>query len=335
MKAVIYEKFGTPEEVLFVGDKPEPVPGPGEVLVRMIASPINPSDLMAVHGGYSIIPELPATPGFEGVGIVEGSGGGMLGKLMIGKKVAVLNRDHGNWAEKTVTGSRQVIPLPKAMSDEQAAMCFINPATAYILTRDILKVPANEWLVQTAANSALGKMVIRLGLLFGFKTLNIVRREEDIEKLKFLGGHEVICFDAEKDDPDELVEKIKTITGGGMKYAIDPIGGKLASTVARAIGPKGRMILFGSLSNEQIEFQPRQMMTPGASFQGFWLGGYMMQQSLWSKMAIIRKTSKLIMDGTLSTDDYEVFPLDEVVQAVAASQTRGRTKKVILRIAEK
>ncbi|HSG70445.1 MAG TPA: alcohol dehydrogenase catalytic domain-containing protein, partial [Planctomycetaceae bacterium] len=175
MKAVVHDKFGDPREVLQIRNVSIPEPRRGEVLVRMLASPINPSDLMSVTGNYSIVPKLPATPGFEGVGIVE-QGRGILGKMMVGKKVAVLNRERGNWSEKTVTSAKQVIPIPRMMPEDQAAMSFVNPVTAYVLAREVLKVPSGAWLVQTAGNSALGKMMIRLGMNFEFKTLSIIRR---------------------------------------------------------------------------------------------------------------------------------------------------------------
>ena len=113
MKRVVFDRPGPPAEVLRIEDDvPAPQPGRGEVLVRMLASPVNPSDLMYVAGKYGLKPKLPATPGFEGVGVVEANGGGVLGWLRKGKRVAVINDRIGNWAEYTVTKARQVVPVP-------------------------------------------------------------------------------------------------------------------------------------------------------------------------------------------------------------------------------
>ncbi len=333
MKAVQFHEFGPPAEVLRCEDIPAPVPRSGEVLVRMLASPVNPSDLMSVSGGYSITPTLPAVPGFEGVGIVEKSGGGFLARYMKGRRVAVLNRERGNWAEKTVVTARQVIPLAARLPIEQAAMFFINPATAYILTRMILNVPPGAWLLQTAANSSLGRMVIRLGRLFDFKTINVVRREAEIERLKYLGANEVIAYDVERDDPEEFLNRVQTITGG-VQYAIDPVGGKLASAVALTLTDDAQMILFGSLSNEEVAIFPRTLMTPNATIRGFWLGGWMMKRTLFQKLSLVKKITKLILDGTLSSDVSEEFPLERIHDAVIASQQSGRSGKVLLRIAD-
>src|SRR5256885_14704142 len=95
MKAIVCEKWGDPEEVLHVRDVPEPVPGPGQVLVRMLASPVNPSDLLMVRGEYGRQPPLPATPGFEGVGVVE-AGSGLLARLRMNRRGGVPHGDGGD-----------------------------------------------------------------------------------------------------------------------------------------------------------------------------------------------------------------------------------------------
>src|ERR1700732_3116909 len=119
MKAVIFDRFGPPAEVLQVRDVECSEPGPGQVRVRMIASPINPSDLLVVRGEYGRLPSLPATPGFEGVGVVEAAGKGLLARLRRGRRVAVLNSEGGNWREQVILPARQVVPLPRDVSDEQ------------------------------------------------------------------------------------------------------------------------------------------------------------------------------------------------------------------------
>src|SRR5262249_38050277 len=142
-------------------------------------------------------PELPATPGFEGVGVVEAAGRGLLGRWRLGRRVAVLNSKGGNWQEQVVISAIHVVPVPDAVSDEQAAAVFVNPASALIMTRWVLNVPPGAWLLQTAAGSALGRMVIRLGRHFGFRTLNVVRRQEQAEELLQAGGDAVIATDHE------------------------------------------------------------------------------------------------------------------------------------------
>src|SRR5262249_21486169 len=133
----------------------------------MLASPIGPADLLLVRGEYGYRPKLPATPGTEGVGIVE-AGRGLLGRLRVGRRVAVLNETGGNWQEEVVVPALRVVPISRHVPDDQAATVFVNPATAFIMTRLVLKVPPGAWLLQTAAGSALGRMVIRLGGISAF-----------------------------------------------------------------------------------------------------------------------------------------------------------------------
>ncbi len=129
MKAVVFDRCGPPEEVLQVREVPAPRdPGPGEVRVRLLASPVNPSDILYIRGEYAKPPSLPATPGFEGVGIVEAIGSGFLARRVRGKRVSVLNRETGNWQEQVVLPARHAIPVPADLPDEQAAAFFVNPA---------------------------------------------------------------------------------------------------------------------------------------------------------------------------------------------------------------
>src|SRR6202795_2291531 len=153
MKSIVFDHPGDPRRVLQLRDVPMPVPQPGQVLVRMLASPINPSDLIFINGVYNLKPVSPATPGFEGVGVVESSGGGMIGWLRRGKRVVVINDRTGNWSEYSVVSSRRVIPVPADVPDEQAACFFVNPVTAIVMTERVLRVPPGAWLLQSAAGS--------------------------------------------------------------------------------------------------------------------------------------------------------------------------------------
>src|SRR3712207_3180294 len=114
VRAVVFEQFGEPVEVLDVREVAKPEPGPGQVRLRMLASPVNPSDLLTVRGLYGRLPHLPATPGFEGVGVVDAAGPGLLRwlrRLSPGKKVAALNAAGGNWQEYVVLPAQQVVPV--------------------------------------------------------------------------------------------------------------------------------------------------------------------------------------------------------------------------------
>jgi NADPH:quinone reductase-like Zn-dependent oxidoreductase len=329
VKRVVFDRFGPPQEVLRIQeDVPAPQPARGEVLVRMLASPINPSDLMYVAGKYGLKPTLPATPGFEGVGVVEATGGGLLGWLRKGKRVAVINDRIGNWGEYTVTSARQVVPVPESMNDEQAACFFVNPATALAMTRDVLKVHRGGWLLQSAAGGELGKMVIRLGYKFAFRTINVVRRREQVEELKKLGADQVIV---ESDGP--IPEQVRKIVPDGVRYAIDPVGGEIGSQVIASLGAGGRCLLYGSLSDEPVSVHPRLAIGNGIRVEGFWLGGWAKQQGILTMLKLFRRVRALMGEGVLQTQFAATYPIEEVSKAVAHAAAPGKGGKVLLRIA--
>ena len=333
MRMIRFEQFGEPSEVLKVCEAEEPVAKSGEVLVRMLASPVNPSDLLNIRGGDSSRPSLPATPGFEGVGVVEASGGGLRGALFKGKRVVVLNRRTGNWAEKVVVPSEYVIPVSSRLTQEEAATFFVNPATAYILVKSLLDVPRGEWLLQTAAASAVGKMVVRLGNHFGLQTLNIVRRHDQVEQLKNAGASHVVVFNAEHDNERVLVDQIRKHLGSEtVKYAIDAVGGKTASTIVRILGERARMIVYGSLDRTPLDFMSRDLIRNGATLEGFWLARYMESLSLPAKLRLVSKLTGFIRNGVLATDIGNVFPVDEVVEAVIEAERTGKAGKVLIQL---
>jgi NADPH2:quinone reductase len=337
MKAIQFAQTGEPTAVLKSVDIDRPVPKPGEVLVRMLAAPVNPSDLMFVRGRYTIPAQCPTTPGFEGVGVVEASGGGLRGRLFMNRRVVVLNRRGGNWADYAVVPSAEVIPISSALSTEQAATFFVNPATGWVMTREVLRVPPGQWLVQTAAGSALGRMVIRLGRETGFRTFNIVRREAQAEELRRLGADHVEVFDETKDTAEALdasIRKTIGVTGAGACYAIDAVGGATGSAVVQSLGQNGRMLAYGTLSNAPLTFSPRVLMTTSGSVEGFWLGSFMASVSLPFKLRLVSRLTKLIQSGVLSTEIAEFKTLDQISDAVKAAEDSSVQGKVLLRLAE-
>lgn len=330
MKAIVCQRWGEPAEVLHVRDVPVPEPQRGEVRVRMLTCPINPSDLFMVRGLYLYQPPLPAIPGFEGVGIVE-TGKGLLAWRVMGRRVAVLNGRSGNWAEQVVIPARQAVPLPDWMSDDQAAMFFVNPASALVMARYVLKVARGSWLLQTAAGSALGRMLIRLGQHYGFRTLNVVRRREQAEELLRLGGTAVIATNEEP-----LAERALAITNGaGVPYAIDAVGGATGSEVVKALAPEGRMLLFSSLSGEPLQIPPRPLMNGHKTIEGFWLSDWVKRQNPLRMLALFSRLKQMIRQGILVSEVGATFGLDEITSAVQRAEEVGRQGKVLLRIGKR
>lgn len=328
MKAAVFERFGEPAEVLQVRDVPEPHPGPGEVRVRMILSPVNPSDLMVVQGRYGVLPSLPSTPGFEGVGVVDEVGPGLLGRLVQGKRVLAINSSGGNWAEYAIIPARQARPIADDIPDEQAAAAFVNPTTVLALVRHVLKVRRGDWLLQSAAGSTLGRMVIKLGRHDGFRTLNVVRRREAIDELKVLGGDAVI---SSSDGP--IDEQVRRIVGpNGVRHAIDPVGGDTGAALFRSLAPEGRLILYGTLSGEPIPVDPRLVISGQRTIEGFWLGHWMRARSIPASLMVFREVASMIRKGVLASEIGRTYPLVELADAVKQADAVGRHGKILLRL---
>jgi NADPH:quinone reductase-like Zn-dependent oxidoreductase len=328
MKAAVFERFGEPSEVLRVAEVPDPTPGPGQVLVRMRYSPINPSDLLTVQGAYGRLPPLPATPGYEGMGIVERSGGGLLGWRVLGRRVAVLNGVGGNWAEKVVIPARQAVPIPNDIPDEQAAAFFVNPATVVVLAEKVLRIPRGEWLLQTAAGSALGRMMVRLGKRLGFRTLNVVRRTETAQELLQLGTDAVV--DTSR---DSLVQRVRELTSGkGVRFAIDAVGGQTASEVVRCLAPGGRLIVYGTLAMEPMQLDQRLLIAGSKRIEGFWLSDWVRAQGPLTMLRLFRRIFQLMRENVLTTEIGEIYALDQVAEAARKAAEPGRKGKIVLKL---
>lgn len=220
MKQLILTKFGDPEDTVRLVDTPEPVAGPGKVLVRLEAAAINPSDLLLLKGKYLVHPELPAGVGAEGVGIVEAVGPEVDSNL-VGKRVIVLpTYTYGTWSEKVVAAAHDVIEVPDA-DPQQLAMLSINPPTAHLLLDRFVNLQVGDWVGQTAANSAVGRYVTTLARRRGLKTLNIVRREDAVEDVRAAGGDVVVV------SGPNLADDIKQALGGDrLSLVIDPLGAR-------------------------------------------------------------------------------------------------------------
>lgn len=327
MKALVFDRFGEPAEVLRVEERPVPEPGRGEVRVRMIASPINPSDLLVVRGRYGVLPTLPATPGFEGVGVVEKSGGGLLGRWVLGKRVAVINHVGGNWAESVVIPARQARPIPEGITDQQAASFFVNPATALAMVRHVLAVPRGDWLIQSAANSNLGKMVVRLARHDGIRTINIVRRNDAVGPLRALGGDVVLST---QDGPIE--DQVAQALGSEVVcHGLDPVGGAIGSGVFRSLGPNGRLLVYGSLSEEPLQIESRRVIAGDRIIEGFWLGHWMRRRSIPQALALFREIGRLIRADVLATETGPSFGLEDFAAAVQHADA-AHSGKVLLKM---
>jgi NADPH:quinone reductase-like Zn-dependent oxidoreductase len=248
--------------------------------------------------------------------------------LKPGRRVAVLNGRGGNWQEQVVVPARQLVPLPADLPDEQAAGFFVNPATVLVMIRSVLRVPRGAWLLQTAAASALGRMVIRLGKVDGFRTINVVRRREQAEELLRAGGDAAVASNDES-----VEERVRELTAGeGVPFALDAVGGAMGSAAVRCLGAGGRMLVYGTLSGEPIALEPRTLMAGQKSVAGFWLSEWVRGQGVLGMLKLFRQIKRLMRAGVLTSTVAASFPLDRIDEAVRLAEAPGRPGKVLLRM---
>lgn len=325
MRAVqIRDYEGVPQSISVV-QVPVPRPGPGEVLVKVFASPVNPSDLMFVRGLYGFKKPLPAIPGFEGSGTVVDAGAGMMARILKGKRVACAAADAktigGMWAEYLVTSAQFCIPLRKNVDMEQGAMMLVNPLTAWALVDEARK-GGHRVAVQTAAASALGKMVVRLAKRFSFPLINVVRRPEQVELLRKSGAEHVLDSSAADFDQQlhDLCHKL------GATIGFDAVAGEMSARVLRAQPNGARLLVYGALSVEACQADPGSLIFEGKRLEGFWLSGWLRDKSLLQKFRISSQVQKLLSTD-LKSEVQGRFLLQDAARALdqyAGSMTSGK-----------
>lgn len=324
MQSVRFHEFGNLADVLRVEDVAEPEPAANQVLVRMRARSINPSDLLTVRGLYGALPKLPATPGLEGMGEVAAVGEGVK-NFRPGQRVIPLGVA-GTWQEYLLAESTQLIPVPDTVTNQTAAQFVVNPLTAWIMTAEELALKPGEWLLQTAAGSTLGRVVLQIARLRGFKTINVVRRREQVDELRALGADEVICTADE-----DLVERVKEITGReGLTKAIDAVGGETGGAVVRSLGRNGVMLVYGLLSMQPILVDSGRMIFTSATIRGFWLGEWFRSAAPESQHAITAELLRLMATNEIVPPVEAEYRLADALAAVEHAERQGRSGKVLL-----
>lgn len=291
----------------------------------MLAAPINPADLNVIEGTYGDLPALPATIGNEGVGRVSGVG---LGVTSLQPGQLVLPMTFGTWCRQMVVPAVNVIPLPEGLDIFQAAMLTVNPATAWRMMNDFVKLEPGDWVVQNAANSGVGRSVIQLARAMGFKTLNVVRRTELVEELTAAGGTVVVTEEC------DLRKELKTLCGGTRpKLALNAVGGPSALNIANALAPGGSMITFGAMSKQPLKIPNGLLIFKGLKFEGFWLNRWRKTAGHAALHETYTALAAHLKDGTLFTPVHETYPLSRVVEATGAAAKEQRGGKVLLDLA--
>jgi NADPH:quinone reductase-like Zn-dependent oxidoreductase len=171
-------------------------------------------------------------------------------------------------------------------------------------------------------------MVIRLGKLHGFRTLNAVRRREQIGELLGLGADAVVCTSDEN-----LHRRVMELTNGeGVRYAIDAVGGSTGSEVIGTLARNGRLLVYGTLAAQPLTIDPRVLLVGRKRIEGFWLSEWVRDAGVFRMLLLLRQLNKLIRSGVLGSEVSATYPITEVHTACKQAALPGRPGKVLLRL---
>ena len=335
MKALIFEKTGEPGEVLQIRDIPAPVPGPGTILVRVLLSPVHPADLHVMRGRFGRTPVLPTSPGIECVGVVERLGAGV-DEPKPGTRVVLLDV-WATWCELVVAPAGRVIPVPDAVSDQDAAQAMINPVSAWVMTMVEHRLRPGEWLAQTAAGSTVGRLVLQLARSEGFRTLNLVRRPAQVSEIAELGGDQTLCTG----DDDWPTQFTRAAESGRLERAIDCVGGRVGATVARGLQSGGKLLVYGALSShrqsdpaafEMPIFVPR-MIYSSTVVQGWFLFRWLDLTPVVESSAVLRNVLDRLATGRLTLPPAKVYRVGDLSTALNQAESSDREGKPLIDMA--
>lgn len=299
---------------LKVEEIPKPSPGADEVLVKIEASPCNPSDIAFMRGMYNIKKDLPKVLGFEGCGIVQQTGTTLKSKALEGKRVSFSCQEDtdGPWAEYIVVKADICLEIKPEMQIDQAACFYINPFTAYGLLELAIKNKA-EALIQNAAAGQIGVFLHKMAKLQGINTINIVRKEEHIAKLKNQGMEYVLNMNSESFS-DDLKKHTADLNA---TIAFDAVGGEITGQIFNAMPKKSTLYLYGGLSGKPISgFETLDFIFKQKSISGFNLNDWFDSKSKEAINQVSDNLQEMILQGTIHTSVQASFLLENAIEGL-------------------
>ncbi len=323
MKVVQFEAFGDAHQVASAVEVADPGPADaGEVLVDVEAFPINPVDLLTIAGTYASRPALPAIPGSEGLGRVVAVGGGV-SHVVPGDRVLLMGRE--NWMQRKRVSAAEVIRIGVDADPLQLAMLKINPATAYLMLKRYRDLGPGDWLIQNAANSAVGTNLIKLAKADGVRTVNVVRRESLAAPLKAMGADVVLV-----DGPD-LAARVKTAAQSAeIPLAIDAVAGAATGRLAECLAEGGVVVNYGLLSKQPCAIGPHQVVFRSITLTGFWLVKFLTAMSAEQKVELYADLGERIASGALEVEVESVYAIEDIKVALEHAAREARGGKILV-----
>lgn len=315
MKAIQLKAYGSPVDNVGVVEIDEIGSIQNdEVVIKVLYSPVNPSDLLLMRGTYAIQPTLPSVIGGEGVGRVASIGAA----VTTVKPGDIVTIPFGTfaWSEKIVAKAEKLIVLPADVDLQQAAMLSINPPTAVLLLEEFVALNPGDWVVLNAANASVSHAIIAVAKSKGIKTLGIVRRQEAVD-IAIKAGADVVLVEGE----NVLDEAKKATNDAEIKLGLDAVGGKATNTIAQILGNEGRLVTYAMMSREPITVSQVGLIFRRIQIHGFFM--FLPNYVPKLKKAILQSL-KLLTMGKLNVPIAEIYPPESVKEAIQHTINGGK-----------
>ena len=324
MRALVCSELG-PVDRLKLQDVPEPVPGPGEVVIDVHTAALNFPDTLVIEGKYQFRQAPPFTPGGEAAGVISAVGPGV--DAPIGMAVVVVGT-HGAFAEKWLVPARMILPKPEHMSFDQAAGFTMTYGTSYYALKQRAALTEGEILLVLGAAGGVGSAAVELGKLMGATVIAAASSDEKLEFAASLGADHLINYAT-----TELRPSLEEFTGSaGVDVVYDPVGGELTEDAFRSIAWGGRHLVVGFAAGDIPALPFNLPLLKGASVVGVFWGHWMMNYPE-EAAGNVRALYELAAAGSIQPRISAVYALDDYAEAFADVSGRSARGKVILQIA--
>ncbi|MEU8900514.1 NADPH:quinone oxidoreductase family protein [Nocardia sp. NPDC048505] len=246
MKAWQVTRLGAPEAALRWTEIEDPAPGPGQLVVRVLASAANFPDVLMCRGEYQVRPELPFTPGVEVCGEVVAVGADVSGIEPGSRIVGVTVMPHGAFAEFAVVNAHQAFPAPTGLADAQAAAFHIAYQTGWFGLHHRAGLRSGETLLVHAAAGGVGSAAVQLGKAAGARVIAVAGGADKAALARAQGADVVVDRTTE-----DFVAVVKAATGGaGADVVYDPVGGQTYLRSTKCVASDGRVVVVGFSAGE-------------------------------------------------------------------------------------
>ncbi|XP_041650002.1 enoyl-[acyl-carrier-protein] reductase, mitochondrial [Cheilinus undulatus] len=330
-KALLYRKHGDPSQVVQLEEVDLPPLGAKDVLVKILAAPINPSDINMIQGTYAILPELPAVGGNEGVAQVL-EVGSHIKSLKTGDWVIPKDAGLGTWRTEAVLAEDDVISLPNNIPLLSAATLGVNPCTAFRMLSDFEDLKPGDTVIQNAANSGVGQAVIQIAAARGINTINVIRDRPEFtqlsDRLKAIGATHVIKEEALR--RPEIKELFKTCPK--PKLALNGVGGKSATELLRHLQLGGSMVTYGGMAKQPVTVPVSALIFKDVKVCGFWVTQWKRDHSKDGSAfrAMLDELCSLIRQGKLTAPACTELGLQDYSKALSTAVQPFTSAKQVL-----